>query len=256
MPNSFSTARLMSIFVASRATSNTTTGPRFAGDRRLLRDERAADDVGGLHPSTSCSRSTAARVAMMRVVSITSRAVSRPLATSRDAGDVARRRAEVLVELHVDDERLAGRAEALQQLDRRLRLLLAPPCSSSTTTTAPSLQLGRERRPQRAALDLLRQRVVVAARLRREHRAAVPPERRPRRSDLRAAGALLLVGLLAAAAHERAVLGHVRAAPLGRVLPHDRFPDQIGLDRAGEHRVVQVDRPDLLRCRCSLHRVS
>ena len=39
------------------------------------------------------------------------------------------------------------------------------------------LHLLRERRAQRAALDLLRQRVVVAARLRPEHRAAMAPQR-------------------------------------------------------------------------------
>src|SRR5688572_2323210 len=52
------------------------------GDGRLLRDERAANHLRRSHPSTSCSRSIAARVAMMRDVFITSRAVRRPLGIS------------------------------------------------------------------------------------------------------------------------------------------------------------------------------
>src|SRR6185295_11785259 len=111
------------------------------------------------------------------------------------------------------------------------------------------LDLHRERRTKRAPLDLLGDRVVVAARLRTEDGAAVAPQRRPRRSDLRTAGALLRVRLLAGAADERTVLGHVRAAALGRVLAHDGLPDHVGLDRAGKHRVVEVDRPDGLVAR-------
>src|SRR5919106_217977 len=48
--------------------------------------------------------------------------------------------------------------------------------------------------------------------------------------------------LLAAAAHEGAVLGHVRAAAFGGVRTHDGFVNQIGLDAAAEHVVVEVDR--------------
>src|SRR5690606_35265360 len=58
----------------------------LAEDGRLLRDERAADDLRQPHDSTSCSRSMAARVATIRFVSITSRAVSRLLGTSRTPG--------------------------------------------------------------------------------------------------------------------------------------------------------------------------
>src|SRR5690606_7422818 len=52
-------------------------------DRGLLRNQRPTDDFGELsHPSTSCNRSMAACVAMMRRVFITSRAVRRPLGTT------------------------------------------------------------------------------------------------------------------------------------------------------------------------------
>src|SRR4030095_6339228 len=108
------------------------------------------------------------------------------------------------------------------------------------------VELRHQRRFQRAALDLLRQGIVVAARVLPERVATVPPQRCARRPDLRTAGALLLVGLLAAAADEGAVLGLVGATAFRRVLPHDRFPHEVGLDRAREHGVAQVDRPDLL----------
>src|SRR5262249_14378427 len=46
----------------------------LAQDRRLFRDDRALDDVGQFHERASCRRSSAARVAITRVASITSRA--------------------------------------------------------------------------------------------------------------------------------------------------------------------------------------
>src|SRR5215203_4281704 len=49
----------------------------FAEDRGLLGDERSPDHVRELHASTSCSRSTAARVAMTRPACMMSRAVTR-----------------------------------------------------------------------------------------------------------------------------------------------------------------------------------
>src|SRR5690606_41596100 len=97
-----------------------------------------------------------------------------------------------------------------------------------------------------AFLDLLRQLEVVAAGLRSEHRAAVAPQRRAARSDLRPSRALLPVRLLAAATDERAVLRRVRAAALRRVLPRDRFPDQVLLDSAAQDIVLELDRADLL----------
>src|SRR5688572_2919322 len=53
----------------------------FTQQRGLLGDQRAANDVRELHASDSCSFSIASRVAMIFVVSITSRAVTRLLAT-------------------------------------------------------------------------------------------------------------------------------------------------------------------------------
>src|SRR6185295_2188213 len=53
----------------------------FAQQRRLLGDERAADHVGELHASASCSFSSAPCVATTRPAAITSRAVSRALGT-------------------------------------------------------------------------------------------------------------------------------------------------------------------------------
>ena len=187
MPNSFSTACLTSIFVARGATSNTTTVAALAGDRGLLGDERAADDIGGFHPNTSCSRSTAARVAMMRVGV---HHVARRQPAARHERTPAMLRADRLKfssSFTSTTSVLARRAQPLQQRRRRLRLALgrlqlvdddhgalarawpsAPPCSAPRSTFFGSV-------------------VVVAARLRAEHRAAVPPERRARRSDLRAA---------------------------------------------------------------------
>src|SRR5881397_2575945 len=80
-------------------------------------------------------------------------------------------------------------------------------------------QLLRERRAQRALLYLLRQLIFVAARLRPEDDATLAPERVPDLAHARAAGALLTPRLLAAAAHERAVLRRVRSTPIGRVGP-------------------------------------
>src|SRR5207249_1464728 len=65
----------------------------FARDCGLLGNQRPANDARELHHSTSCSRSTAARVASMRWLPATSRAVRRPLATMRTP---ARLRAEAL----------------------------------------------------------------------------------------------------------------------------------------------------------------
>ena len=132
--------------------------------------------------------------------------------------------------VHVDEQRLAVDAEPLQQLGGRLRLDLARGQRVDDDQRAV-LQLLRERRAQRAALDLLRQLVVVAARLRAEHGAALAPQRVADLADARAAGALLPPRLLAAAADERAVLRRVRAAALRRVRVHDRFPDQVGRSR-------------------------
>ena len=127
--------------------------------------------------------------------------------------DVAHRQRQLLIGLDVDEERLAVGARAASASRRR-------PSSSSRSTREridddhrASPSFCAERRAQRAALHLLRQRVLVAARLRPEHGAALAPERVADLADARAAGALLPPRLLAAAADERAVLRRVRAAP-------------------------------------------
>src|SRR5579864_5900428 len=73
----------------------------------------------------------------------------------------------------------------------------------------------------------------------------MPPQGGPARSDLCAARALLLVGLLAAATHERPVLGHVRAAPFGRVLPHHGFPHEVRLHGSGRELVGELEGANL-----------
>ena len=192
---------------------------------------------GQLHPSSSCSFSIAARVAITRVVSITSRAVKRLLATRRTP-----------VRLRAARAKPSSGATSMTSV-----LPLAPSRRSSSAAafvfasplervddderTRPAAS-ERERRSQRAAAHFARQGIVVAARLRPEDGAALPPQRIPDLADPRAAGALLAPGLLAAAADQRPVLRHVRAAALRRLLVHDRFPDQIGLDAAAEHLVA------------------
>src|SRR5262249_48184948 len=103
---------------------------------------------------------------------------------------------------------------------------------------------GGKRVTQRAELHFARKLVVVAPRLRAEHRAAVPPQRVSDFADARAAGALLPPGLLAGAADERAVLRHVRPAPLRSLLVHDGFPNQVRLPPPAKPFVLQVERPD------------
>src|SRR5262245_41484324 len=109
----------------------------LAGNRRLLCNERASDDLCGLHPSTSCSRSIAARVAMMRVVFITSRAVSRPLATTvtpamlrADNRKLSSRRASTTSVRDVAPRRFSSAAVAF--------VFFSAAFSSSTTTIALS----------------------------------------------------------------------------------------------------------------------
>src|SRR5439155_24244055 len=123
----------------------------------------------------------------------------------RDAGQVADRPRQLLVERDVDQDGLAGDGQALQQLRGRLRLDLLRRQRLDDDHVAV-LQLLRERRAQRATLHFLRQPVVVAPRLRPEHGAAVAPQRVADGTHARAAGALLPPRLLAAATDVRAVL--------------------------------------------------
>src|SRR4051812_18969430 len=145
----------------------------------------------------------------------------------------------------VDDQRLAGRAERLEHRRGRLGFLVAARLELVDDDERAVGQLRRQRRAQRAQLHLARQRVVVAARLRPEHGAALAPQRVADFADAGAAGALLPPRLLARAADVGAVLRRVRALVLLRVLVHDRFPDQVGLDHAAEELVLEIDRADV-----------
>ena len=166
------------------------------------------------------------------------------------AGDVARRQREA--------SRRASRRSGASCPSRRAASAAPPPSWSSISSTLERvdhhdravLQLLRQRRAQRAALDLLRQLVVVAARLRPEHRAALAPQRVADLADARAAGALLPPRLLAAAADERAVLGRVRAAPLRGVLAARPTPRSGRSSRARRtrRRSARARRPS--RCCC------
>ena len=170
------------------------------------------------HASASCSFSSAARVddhaARRRS---TSRAVTRLLGTSATPAMLRTDSASFVVERHVDEQRLAGRRRAASASPTAALVLISPRRQRVDDDQRAVLQLLRQRRAQRAALDLLRQLEVVAARLRPEHRAALAPQRVADLADARAAGALLPPRLLAAAADERAVLRRVRAAALRRV---------------------------------------
>ena len=80
---------------------------------------------GQLHASTSCSLSTAARVA---ITTLRVHHVARRHAAARHqphVGDVPDRQRELRVGRHVDDQRLAARAEPLEQRRRGLGLDLA-----------------------------------------------------------------------------------------------------------------------------------
>src|SRR5205823_5612366 len=134
-------------------------------------------------------------------------------------------------------------AEPLQHLDRGLRLHVSDSERVDDEERAVLHLLG-ERRAQGAACDLLRQLEVIAARGRTKHGATMPPNRVPDRADAGAAGALLPPRLLAAAADERAVLRHVRAATVLGVGVNDRFPDQIAIHTPAEHIVAHVDAAD------------
>src|SRR5262249_36483243 len=99
----------------------------------------------------------------------------------------------------------------------------------------------RERRTERACLDLLGQLVRVVARVRTEHGAAADPLRGANRTLTRAAGALLAPRLLAAALHVLLRLGRMRAGPFGGALHLDDFPEQVLFDVGAQYAVAEVD---------------
>src|SRR6266851_8776750 len=162
-----------------------------------------------------------------------------------DAGEIAHRPRQVLVGRHVDEDCLAVDAQLLQHGRGRLGLDLARR-QGVDDHEPPVAELLRQGCAQRAALDLLRQRVLVAPRPGTEHGAALPPERGADVAHAGAAGPLLPPRLPAAAADERAVLRHVGPAPIGGVGPDHRLPDEVAVDTSPEHIVADIDGADLL----------
>ena len=128
-------------------------------------------------PALPAASRAPSRVAITCAVSMTSRAVTRLLGTSStpamlraDSANSSSGFTSMTSVLPVD-------AEPLQHLRGGLRLAVARPRARRRRSRAPSLQLLRERRAQRAAPHLLRQVELVAARLRPEHGAALAPQR-------------------------------------------------------------------------------
>src|SRR4051812_13176644 len=111
--------------------------PVFAQDRGLLGDEGAPNHVGELHASTSCSRSTAARVAMIRPASMTSRAVTRFDSTKRTPSMLRTESASL-------SSRLTSTSSVLRAAPRPFNISAAAfvfaseAASASTTVSAPS----------------------------------------------------------------------------------------------------------------------
>src|SRR5688572_15594619 len=140
--------------------------------------------------------------------------------------DVPHRQRQPVLGLHVHEEGLAVDPEPPQHVRSRLGLDLADGQRIDDDHRAVA-QLLRERRAQRALLDLLGDPEVVAARLRTERGAALAPQRVADLADAGTAGAFLPPRLLAGTAHHRARLGRVGAAALGGVGPSHRLVDQV-----------------------------
>src|SRR4029450_5771558 len=133
----------------------------------------------------------------------------------RDTGNIPNRSTEALVWRELGGDCLPVNTEPLQHLHRRLGFRLRRELIHDDER--PILDLLRQRRPQGAALDFLRDLVGVTPRLWPEHGSAVSPQRRPDVADARTSGPLLTPRLLPAAAHERSSLGRVRPTPFRRV---------------------------------------
>ena len=160
-------------------------------------------------------------------------------------GKIAHRALQGVIRGHVDQQRLAGHPQPVEQLHGQSRLRLVDR-ELGQHDDGLLLELRAQSRAQSAPLHLARQAVVVAARLRPEHGAACAPQRVPGLADPRAAGALLAPRLPAGAADEPARLRRVRAAPRTRLLVNHRLPDQARGDRSGEQLVAQLESADRL----------
>src|SRR5205823_6512073 len=109
----------------------------FTQDRRLLGDERAADHVGELHASTSCSFSIAPRVAITLLAFMMLRASIWPLATS-----------SMPAMLRIDFTSFSSSATSIStalpstpsrfSISTAAFVLTSPTASASTTRSAPS----------------------------------------------------------------------------------------------------------------------
>src|SRR6185436_19193163 len=109
----------------------------FTQNRRLLGDERAADHVGEFHASTSCSFSSALRVAMTLPAFMTLRAFTRPLATNSTPAM-----------LRTDFASFSSSATSIRtalpstpsrfSISEAAFVFTSPADSDSTTTSAPS----------------------------------------------------------------------------------------------------------------------
>src|SRR4030095_12402434 len=110
----------------------------LADDRGLLGEERAPDDVSQFHqPNASCSFSNAALVSTTRRVSITSRALTRLLASIRTPSILR-------TESAMRSSGFTSTSSALPSMPSRLSIsaaalvLISATLNASTTITAPS----------------------------------------------------------------------------------------------------------------------
>src|SRR5215218_4234153 len=111
--------------------------PVFAQDGGLLGDEGAPDHVGELHASTSCSRSTAARVAMMRPACMMSRAVTRLDKRNRTPSMLRTDKASLSSTLTSSSSVLPA-APRPRSISAAAFVFVSEAVSASTTVTAPS----------------------------------------------------------------------------------------------------------------------
>ena len=163
--------------------------------------------------------------------------------------------ASVLVELRVDEQRLAGRRRAPSARAPAALVLVFATRQRVDDDRRAVLQLGASAArsaPFSTFFGQLSSRSCAAA---ARNGAALAPQRVADLAHARAAGALLPPRLLAAPLTSRAGLGLVRAAALGGVRAHHRLVNQVGLDAIAEDLVAaaRACRPS---CCCSLRRRS
>ena len=164
-----------------------------------------------------------------------------------DAGDVARRKLDVLVLIERDDEALRIDAEIAEHLDDALRLR-GIELKVVEDDEIAARHLVRECALDREAALLLRHAERIRARLRAEDRAAADPQRRARRAASCTTRALLSPRLSAAAPHEAARLRRMRAETARCELHDDGLMHEAGIHLHAEDAVIQFDIANLLVC--------